>query len=735
MKNNLKANSYPDDLVYSSDAKHKPLEFYIAAISQAQKIDLKLGYFSSNAIRVLSIGFASFIQRGGKLRIITNHFFTEKDKRLFFDDTEMDKDAEQSISSIIKEGDYESLEKLLVEGEQHFFDCLKYLKNNNLLEIQPVKLKEKGMSHYKQGIFDDGENQVSFSGSCNFTYNGLIENGETLNLDRSWGSDVEQVRITNLQKNINNIFEKKDNQYTYLISNDILELIDEKADSKDMTELLRQEHRILNKALRNYSLSTSAKNALYGLNWKLSRILGEPSFPFEEGPRDYQAKAYENWVKNNRKGIFAMATGTGKTITALNCLLNEFNDTGIYQSLILVPTLELIEQWKNECYNFGFKNVIVVSSKSNWDNELAFINLSNRCIKNDFIIIVTYSSFHRKRFQEYFRKLPNKTILIADEAHNLGSKSILKQLNKVHLIKRIGLSATIKRVYDEHSNKEINGFFNDSHPYTYSLSMRDAIKKKWLTPYKYYPHIVKLTQEEFQKYIDITLQIVKFYNSSSESFINKEIVEMKKLERKRIIHKAQNKLNVFKSILNTELEKRRELRYTLVYVPEGESHDYNDKDFSEETNEEQRLIDNYTRILSSIDPTLMVRQFTSMTKDRKTVIDDFEKGRIHVLSSMKCLDEGVDIPKAKLAIFCSSTGNPRQFIQRRGRILRRFKGKTMAVIHDLVVIPMLDRNEKYFNMERNLVKNELKRVVDFSSLALNKMDTFIRVRRNFFTSF
>jgi superfamily II DNA or RNA helicase len=122
----------------------------------------------------------------------------------------------------------------------------------------------------------------------------------------------------------------------------------------------------------------------------------------------------------------------------------------------------------------------------------------------------------------------------------------------------------------------------------------------------------------------------------------------------------------------------------------------------------------------------MVNKFTSGMADRDAVLDQFRKGQIHVIASMKCLDEGVDIPRAEHAIFCSSTGNPRQFIQRRGRILRKHPDKYNAVIHDLVVIPDLaisHAGSETFGVEKKMVKTELERVMYFASLSMNPYHT------------
>jgi superfamily II DNA or RNA helicase len=185
-----------------------------------------------------------------------------------------------------------------------------------------------------------------------------------------------------------------------------------------------------------------------------------------------------------------------------------------------------------------------------------------------------------------------------------------------------------------------------------------------------------------------------------------------------------NKIDAFKDILRTEFRGKGNLKYTLIYVPEGLEPDYSETDVDTESEEDISLINEYTKAVSATDDSLMVKQYTSNSKNREEILKSYEDGKVHVLTSMKCLDEGVDVPRSELAIFCSSTGNPRQFIQRRGRVLRLHKDKVHAVIHDLVVVPEISVEESNYDMERNLVKKELERVVDFANLAMNKMDTY-----------
>ena len=292
----------------------------------------------------------------------------------------------------------------------------------------------------------------------------------------------------------------------------------------------------------------------------------------------------------------------------------------------------------------------------------------------------------------------------------------------------------------------IERFFNDKPPYIVSYSMEQAIKvdPPALCPYYYYPHIVRLRDIEMDEYKKISLQLLRMgmVDKNGNFKIGDPKIEKKLLERKRIIHKAANKLDTFKDILKVEYQKRQDkgkninLEYTLVYVPEGLAAEYDDEDYhskndsqEEETKEDQRLIDDYTIALNSFKEEvdlnkIYVRQFTGVTRNREEILQEFAAGNIHVLTSMKCLDEGVDVPRSELAIFCSSTGNPRQFIQRRGRVLRKAEGKDYATIHDLVVIPEMSGNDMTFNMEKSMIKKELERVVDFSNLAENKSETY-----------
>jgi len=705
---------WSEDRSYKTGTINEPFEFYLDCLLNSNKLDLLLGYFSSSAINVLSLGFASFLYRGGKVRLVINDILSSKDKSIIQrgENGEID-------PSLIDISNFEQLKNTLDEYNQHFFDCLSWLISKQKLQFTIVRpINSGGMSHYKSGLFYDDKTEIAFKATCNFTASGLLSNLEQLDVFDAKDGETAQKKIKSEKEYFEKLFYKKAEFADYLPSEKIQEVIQSGNTDKSLEELLIQERRLLD--LKRKASSKINEQQYNRVEEEIVRYIASPRFPFDDGPRDYQVEAYENWVKNDYHGIFAMATGTGKTITSLNCLLEEYkkDPNSIYQALILVPTITLVEQWDEEAKQFNFKRRITISSKVKWENRFATILATAKRVPTSFIVICTYASFTRDRFKKYLTKLPKSTIFIADEAHNIGSSTVLKTIKKVDVNKKIGLSATPKRVYDPEGTSAMESFFHDSEPYTYSYSMDRAITNGVLCKYDYFPHLVQLTTEELEEYISITQRISKLYAYKDSTNKENDILERLLLKRKRIIHKASNKLGVAVKILKDRFKKEGTLKYSFVYVPEGKNEDITETGIEDE--EEAKIINQYTMAIGRIDDSIFVNKFVSGMPNRDNILEQFKNGDIHVIASMKCLDEGVDIPRAEHAIFCSSTGNPRQFIQRRGRILRKHPNKYSATIHDLVVIPEIEtEDEETFETEKRLVKKELERVMYFASLAKN----------------
>lgn len=455
----LKDCDWSPDRDYKTDTANEPLQFYLDGLANSNEFSLLLGYFSSSAINLLSVGFATFISKGGKMRLVINHFLSQRDKDSLWKAEE--NPAEIRIFDLT---DVSSLQQSLDEYDTHFFECLAYLIAEKRIEIKVIRPKTgKGIAHYKSGVFSDGSDAVGYKASCNFTLYGLSENLEELEAFLSWENGRSTKLIKKQLKNIDAYFAETDQDVDYIPTAEIEVVLKDRFGTKDINELLVQEEHLLKKKASLIS-NPKLKKTISQLFKDIETTRRTPRFPYKEGPREYQIDAYNKWVANNYRGMFAMATGTGKTITSLNCLLNEYSKSGVYRAIITVPTTALVEQWKKECAKFNFKNIITVSSKENWDKNLAFFNTAAKLINSSFIVIVTYASLPRPKFLSYFNQLPLDTLLIADETHNLGSQGLLKLLAKIHLVKRIGLSATPNRKFDELGNQAIQEFFSDTPP-------------------------------------------------------------------------------------------------------------------------------------------------------------------------------------------------------------------------------------------------------------------------------
>ncbi|MXV38350.1 DEAD/DEAH box helicase [Flavobacteriaceae bacterium Ap0902] len=707
----LKEINFPESLKYSYNSKNKPYEIYYEAFAESENIDFLLGYFSSNAIQSLIPSFCQFILKKGKLRFIINQFISKTDYSEIFVTSEIS--SKDEIINIFS--DLQTFRNKMSKDRKFFFDCLRYLKNEKRLEFVIIKPRTKNISHFKESIFSDGVNEIHLNGSSNFTSNGLIGNAESVTVDRSWGSKNEIKRIEDSKIEFEKIYKNEDTNYEYLSINDF-NIIDSCSEGKSLEDLIEDGIIVLSEMRKkDPQLNDKLKEYENIFRDKVEELESQPKFPFEK-PYDYQNDAYLAWVKNNYNGVFAMATGTGKTITSLNCLLQLYNENNKYNAIILVPSITLLNQWKKEVKSFNFKNILKIGSGYNWEKDLA--NYSSNFswgLKNDLIIISTYDSFILDRFQRLFQKIQEDFLLIADEAHNMGANNVRKTLKNIKVRKKIGLSATPKRIYDPEGTLAIDFFFNDSPPYTYNFGMEKALEFGFLTGYKYYPMIVELNEDEFEQYVEISKKLLMFFDFKKGEFKNDPIVKVLLRNRKRIIHKATNKLYAFNTIIK-ELIKNNDDKYVFAYIPEGNT--------INSEGETVKILNQYLLKTHQQYPKLKMNSYTNEDQNLGEILRGFEDGKIDILFAMRMLDEGVDIPRAEVGIFASSTGNPRQFIQRRGRLLRKHKDKNFATIYDMVVIPKLDySHSELFNIERNLVRNELNRVGYFASLAMNFYDS------------
>jgi superfamily II DNA or RNA helicase len=690
----------------------EPKEFFTEALIESKIFDLGLGFFSSSGIRSLSYGFALFIANGGKMRVIINHILSKADKTAI--EAGQSKVIDNFEDNII--ADINKLAETLSKADEQFFRCFSYLISINRIEFVATISTKGGLAHDKYGIFtDEQDNKIAFIGSANFSGTAFELNGETITSFSSW---EDNERVSEYQ-NLFDISWKEDTPHLIHIPlSEIKTHILGKFPNTTMADLIQNGVNLRELDILAENETTKTKPLSPSLIEKLEKKEQEPRFPFPE-ERDIQKNAYAAWIANNKQGVFAMATGSGKTVTALNCVLKRFKEDGFYKAIIAVPTQALAVQWEQEVKAFNFQNIVSTHTNKDWKETLSrYTTKSIFDKKKNLVLITTYATFNRKDIQVFLKDTQGieSFIYIADEAHNIGSTNALKHLPE-KILKRIGLSATPERIYDDFGSEKLYQFFNSRPPkYTYRYTMKQAIEDNILCHYDYFPIFVELADYEMQEYQQITKKLSKFIDSKTGKY--KKEAEKLLLKRKRVIHKAFKKKDAISKLLE-ELKNKKQLDYTFVFVPEGYEPDYAETDNYQVQDEDIHIIDEYADMFK--EQGYSYHKYISGLEDAPKVLKSFADGDIQILLSMKCLDEGVDIPRAEHAIFCSSTGNPRQFVQRRGRVLRKSREKEKATIWDLIVTPP-DITGDLSNVERNLFIGEVSRIVNFAALADNQID-------------
>jgi DNA phosphorothioation system restriction enzyme len=438
---------------------------------------------------------------------------------------------------------------------------------------------------------------------------------------------------------------------------------------------------------------------------------GCPILPASLQLRPYQRQAITSWFANNGRGTLKMATGSGKTITALAIACELYQQINLQVLLVVCPYRHLVTQWARECEKFNLQPILAFENLRTWQSQLSTQLYNLRSGSQNFVtVITTNSTLIGDGFQSQLKYFPPKTLIIGDEAHNLGAPKLEENLpRRVGL--RLALSATPERYFDDYGTQSLFDYFGSVLQPEFNL--KDAIAQGALVHYLYYPILVELTETESMAYLKLTKKIGRSLlyrereNGAARNFEDNEDLKPLLMQRARLIGTAENKLTALRELMET----RRESTHTLFYCSDG----------SQETGQRSSLrqLKAVAKILG-VDLGYRVSTYTAHTslKERETLRRQFESGELQGLVAIRCLDEGVDIPAIQTAVILSSSGNPRQFIQRRGRVLRPHIGKERATIFDMIVLPP-DLDRETIEIERNLLKKELRRFVEFADLADN----------------
>ncbi len=446
---------------------------------------------------------------------------------------------------------------------------------------------------------------------------------------------------------------------------------------------------------------------------------GCPRMPPSLQLRGYQRQAVNNWFANNGRGTLKMATGSGKTITALAIACELYKQINLQVLVVVCPYRHLVTQWARECEKFNLQPILAFENVRNWQSQLSTQLYNVRSGSQRFLTVITSNStLIGDGFQSQLKYFPEKTLIIGDEAHNLGAPRLEESLpRRVGL--RLALSATPERYFDEGGTQSLFDYFGPVlQP---ELTLKDAIAQNALVHYLYYPILVELTETESRTYAKLTQKIGRALlyrqreNVESAYFEDNEDLKPLLMQRARLIGAAENKLNALRELMST----RRETTHTLFYCSDG-SQDVGQRSSLHQLKAVAKIL--------GVELGYKVSTYTAQTslEEREVLRRQFESGELQGLVAIRCLDEGVDIPAIQTAVILASSGNPRQFIQRRGRVLRPHPKKERATIFDMIVLPP-DLDRKTLEVERNLLRKELLRFVEFADLADNAGEARIKL--------
>lgn len=645
-------------------------EFFFPLLSNSIRYDRGVGYFTSGWLRIAAEGMVKFANNSGRARWVVSPILFEKDWDA------MVVGDEARVDPVIKAKLLENILDLENALEKETRSALAWMVADEILEFRialPRNKLDQGDFHDKFGIFTDSNgNRISFIGSYNDSIQGN-RNYESIKIFRSWDSAFAPFVEEDSQR-FDRLWNNNDpNVKVYPLPNAARDLIIRfRTTPRPYTEI---------DPGNSYT------------NFYDPKI---PTIPSDIKLRDYQEEAIEAWFDNENYGFLEMATGTGKTITALAASAKLFSRENKLAVIIAVPFQHLVDQWDKESTRFGYHPILAYKSKTSWLSDLNNLIIEYNSNYRPFIsVITTHSTFIREEFQNSISRLQGQVLFIADEAHHLGAERS-RQFYPENINFRLALSATPTRWYDDLGSKALNDYFGDT---VFSFPLEKAIGFS-LTPYYYYPNLVELTSEELQTYEEISAKIAPLIHQ--EDFDAQDALKMLLIRRANLLNKAINKIEVLSDLVDVQ----RDLNHALFYCAPGQ-------------------IDDVVKLLG-LEKGMLVHKFTAKedAEKRQELLKDFALGELQGLVAMKCLDEGVDVPSTQIAFILASSSNPREFIQRRGRILRKYPGKDNSIVFDLITVPPISWNgitdPAVFNMERSIIRRELKRFKEFANPSMNK---------------
>ena len=685
-------------------------DFYIPLLSKAVKYQRAVGFFSSSCLVEISKGISELAKNGGKIQLVASPYLSDED-------VEAIKSGYAMRDQVVKD----AVRREMTEGKTPFekarLNLLANLISDGVLDIKIAFTEDSdrmGMYHEKMGIITDAEgNRVAFAGSMNESATAMTLNYETIDVFCSWKGEEDRVVA-------------KENAFASIWN-------DTEPNIK-IIEFPELKQEIIEKYKRSVpDFEIDKKEYSPDIDTVLHTDLGiyteyGPKFPEWFKLHDYQDEAITEWQKRDYRGIFDMATGTGKTYTGLGALTTlSKNIDHKLAAIIVCPYQHLVEQWVEDILKFNIEPIIGYSEslQKDWQKRLKDAIRDQKLKvrgKEFFCFICTNATFSSDYVQTQLAKIKSDTLLMVDEAHNFGAPYLSCLLFDNYKY-RLALSATLERHNDEEGTAKLYDFFGEK---CIEYTLDRAIEEKKLTKYKYYPIVVTLTEEELEAYDNLSYEIGKCIMKGKNGKMKlSSRGERLALQRSRIVAGARNKVTMLEEVIQPYIHDK----HILVYCGATKGLEQN-QDRSDVDSEDIRQIDIVTDLLGN-KLGMDVSQFTSKesVEEREVLKREFSAGdTLKVLIAIKCLDEGVNIPKIKTAFILASTTNPKEYIQRRGRVLRLAEGKEYAEIYDFITLPygieeVTSLTTAQVKRNSTLVKNELRRAEEFSRIAVNMVES------------
>ena len=681
-------------------------EVLVPAMRLCDEVRIEAGFFSSRCLSQIAPGLAAFINdTNGVVDLMVSPEISHEDQEAIRKGViEPQAVLDNAMASLL-----ESARLSTSAIERHTVETLAYLLASNRLRMRVVLMHDRGMYHRKLWLFRSGNKWLAVHGSGNATERGLLVNGEQMSVDRAWADGTQSERRVAIF--LENWARRWNNHHRASLTVDILGALSvlrscaglEPPTTDDFWNAWREDYEAgLEPPLPIGYTVAPARNRLnvpQNLKWR-------------EGRFAHQGLAVDAILAHGG-GILSIATGGGKTRTAL-IAATELQDlsSGHMCIVVIVPTTPLLKQWTDDVQEFGIMPVVLSGmSPRKRSEELTRLSIAFGSDQpRTEVLLLTNQLFSRQNsgLRDWLEGLPDSVLrlLIADEVHHLGTKSFTE--NQPGFFEyRIGLSATPIRQYDPDGTDQLFDFFGG--PPVFNFTLRDAIDAGCLVPYRYYLHVVDLNAEEMDYYEELTRSLAQAGFKTTDA--GKTIGLTPRVEailrtRRALVEQAASKVEALEKVVYAM--EPSSITKTLIFtsakpVAIGETAQI--KKVNKMLNRLGVTSHGYTNV-------------ETQSTQSQAFLDRFDSGDYQALTAMKVLDEGVDIPETDTAFLLASSTVEREWIQRRGRILRTAPGKEYASLHDFIVVPP-DRSSP---AGKSLLRSELRRASSFADLAENEYD-------------